>query len=480
MKKFSLCRLFGARIYQYLAAVTATLCILSSEMHFGWSSPSLPALTKGTYRFQITGHEASWLAVALLPGTILGAVLAGKLTGILGRRKVILLTSIPLLAGWIMIGLANNVTVLYVARFVAGISSGLSFSTVPMYLGEIAEPQIRGMLASLCPVFVVFGILLINILGNYLPIDTTAFVSCIFPVILFLTFIWMPESPSFLLQRNRTEEAKATLVTLRGEEAAKIELEILTQNLVQQTEDNKSIMWSLFLDKVNRRAATIGYGLRTIQQFCGATAITFYCKTIFEEEEDFFSANLSTILYFSLQLVIAFIAIFVVDIFGRKPLLLVSSSGCCLTLLVMSAYLYVKESTSIDTSHLSFVPLLVLFLNVGFFSIGVRNIPLLMMGEVFSPRVKPIALCFGTIYYSIMAIVSAKIFYLTKDAFGMYVPFLIFGFLTFLSIFFVVFVVPETKGLRLEDIQLKLGKKKDVGGVMFKLGMTNDVQVTEL
>ncbi|KAG5875057.1 hypothetical protein JTB14_026188 [Gonioctena quinquepunctata] len=459
MKKNILIRFFGARIYQYLAAVTATLCVLSSEMHFGWSSPSVPALTKGTYKFQISDHEGSWVTVAILPGTILGAALAGKLTNVLGRRKVILLTTVPLLAGWIMIGFAEAVEVLYVARFVAGISSGLSFSTIPMYLGEIAEPQIRGMLASLCPVFVVLGVLLINIIGNHLPIDTTAFISCIFPIVLFSTFIWMPDSPSFLLQHDRVDEARATLEILRGKEEAQKELDSLTHNLVDESKEN--LLHYFFMDKVNRRAAVIAYGLRTIQQFSGTTAITFYCKKIFEEEEDFLAANISTVIYFSLQLVVAFVAIFVVDIFGRKPLLLSSIIGSCITLFMMSAYLFVKGNVDTDVSHLGYVPLVILFLNVIFVSIGVRNIPLLMMGEVFSPRVKPIALCFGTIYYSVIAFVTAKVFYVTQSTCGMYVPFLLFGVFTFASIFFVIFIVPETKGMRLEDIQVKLGKEKE-------------------
>nr|XP_023020585.1 facilitated trehalose transporter Tret1-like [Leptinotarsa decemlineata] len=461
MKRNLLSRLFGNRIYQYLAAVTATLCILSSEMHFGWSSPSIPALTKGTYKFQISSNDASWLAVTLLPGTILGAVIAGTLTGVLGRRKVILFTSVPLLTGWIMIGLARNVATLYVARFVAGISSGLSFSTVPMYLGEIAEPQIRGMLASLCPVFVVLGILIVNILGNFLAIDTAAFVACIFPLLLFVTFVWMPESPSFLLQHNRIGEARATLEMLRGEEEAVKEMETLTKNVIEESKD-KGLINYFFLDRVNRRCAFVAYGLRSIQQFCGTTAITFYCKTIFEDEEDFLPANVTTILYFSLQLSVAFVAIFVVDYFGRKPLLIVSIIGSCSTLFLMGVYEFLKASTEIDTDPFNYAPLLILFANIIFVSIGVRNIPLLMMGEVFSPRVKPLALCFGTIYYSLMAMLSAKIFYLTKEAFGMYVPFMVFGTLTFLSLFFVIFYVPETKGMRLEDIQIKLGKERGI------------------
>nr|CAI5852443.1 unnamed protein product [Callosobruchus analis] len=113
-------------------------------MHFGWSSPSLPILTSGQYFFTISPDEASWLAVLLLAGTVVGAFLAGSSANILGRKKMVLLTAVPLLAGWLMIALATNVRVLYAARFIAGLSNGLCFSTVPMYLGEVSEPDIRG------------------------------------------------------------------------------------------------------------------------------------------------------------------------------------------------------------------------------------------------------------------------------------------------------------------------------------------------
>ncbi|CAH1968369.1 unnamed protein product [Acanthoscelides obtectus] len=214
----------GRRIVQYVTSVSATLCILSSEMHFGWTSPSLPQLTSGQYSFTINQDEASWLAVILLAGTVVGAFFAGTSANLLGRKKIVLLTAVPLLIGWYMIALATNVKVLYAARFIAGMSSGLCFSTVPMYLGEVSEPDIRGMLTSLAPVCVVLGVLFINVIGNYLPIDTTAYVSSIFPVVFVLTFIWMPESPAYLLQKNQTEAAKRALVLLRGPQEGEKEL----------------------------------------------------------------------------------------------------------------------------------------------------------------------------------------------------------------------------------------------------------------
>lgn len=307
-----------------------------------------------------------------------------------------------------------------------------------------------GLLSSLCPVCVVFGILLINILGNYLPISTTAFVSAVFPVILFITFIWMPESPFYLVRKNRKVEAEATLLILRGKNEAVRELQRISAEQELKTEES---IKELFVNKGNRRAALIAYGLRTIQQFSGATALTFYCKTIFEDSNDLIPSNISTVLYFSIQLVVAFLMIFVVDSVGRKPLFIVSSIGTTVTLFGMSGYLFIKDRSDIDISSFKFVPIVFLILNVVFFSIGIRNVPLLMLSEIFSPSIKSVALGIGTIYYSILAFLIVKIFYLTNEMLGMYASFLLYAILTLCGTFLVMIVLPETKGLTLEEIQ---------------------------
>nr|CAI5862166.1 unnamed protein product [Callosobruchus analis]CAI5863637.1 unnamed protein product [Callosobruchus analis] len=138
---------------------------------------------------------------------------------------MVLLTVVPLLIGWLMIATANNLLILQAARFVAGLSCGMCFSTIPMYLAEVSEPDIRGMLSTLGPASVALGILIINIFGIYFTIPTAAFISSIFPAVLFLTFIFMPESPTYLLRQKNEEAAKKNLVLLRGEQEGEKELD---------------------------------------------------------------------------------------------------------------------------------------------------------------------------------------------------------------------------------------------------------------
>lgn len=262
----------------------------------------------------------------------------------------------------------------------------------------------------------------------------------------------MPESPSFLIRKERRDEAVATLMILRDLDNSTVEKEI-EKITSQHGIHKKGSFKQLFCNRINRRAVFIAYGLRTIQQFAGTTALTFYCKTIFEESGDVLSSKVSSLIYFSLQLIVAFCMIFIVDLVGRKPLLLVSIIGTSTSLFLLGGYLFIKDHSDIDITSIKFLPVITLLSNVVFFSIGIRNVPLIIMSEIFSPSIKSLALCYGTIYYSILAFSLAKLFFITNETFGMYASFLLYGSLTLSSIFFVIYFIPETKGLTLDEIQ---------------------------
>lgn len=428
--------------------------IVSSEMHYGWPSPSLPILKNGTYRFRVDSDEGSWLAIMPLMGAILGAIVTGIIIDTLGRKKLILFSSFPFFISWIMIGLAQSSTLLHIARFMAGITDGLSFTAVPMFLGEIADPKIRGLLSSMCPVSIVFGLLLINILGNYLTIPVAAFTASVIPVILLLSFAWMPESPYFLLMRGRDEEAKRSLQIFRGNDDVEIELQRLTRAVKDQNKDSGKFL-DLFTCASNRKAVFIALGLRTVQQLSGTTAITFYCKTIFLESQEFISPNTATIIYFTVQLLISAVSSFAVDVSGRRPLLIISIIGTSLTLFINGTYLYIKHK-DIDNVGFNFVPLVTLLCYVVIFSLGLQTIPLLIMSEMFPTNVKAFALCLADVYFSIIASVVSKFFNFSNEYFGMHVPFYTFTICCVFGLSFIIFCVPETKGKTLEDIQMYL------------------------
>lgn len=421
-------------------------------MHYGWPSPSLPKLLSNESHISTTNEEGSWIAVMPLISAVIGALLAGVTLDLMGRKKAILITAFPYFAAWIMIAFTNSIEVLYTARFITGLADGLTFTAVPMYLGEIAEPRIRGFLCSSCMVVMIIGILLINIMGSYLTIQITALISSIIPVLLLVTFAWMPESPYYLIIRENTEEAKKSLRKFRGIEDVEWEYNRLNNAVKTQMSESGKFL-DLISVKSNRKAILIIFGLRSVQQFSGITAITFYAKTIFEEAGGEVSANVTSSIYFSVQLLLAALSSVIVDWAGRRPLVIISTIGSALSLCIIGSYFAIQNLTDIDTSSFSILPAIALICFIIIFSIGLQTVPMLMLGELFPTNVKAFALCVADIYFSVIAAIVSKFFQLMKDNFGMHVPFFVFTACSIMGCAYAFWWLPETKGKNLEEIQ---------------------------
>nr|XP_022904469.1 facilitated trehalose transporter Tret1-like [Onthophagus taurus] len=441
----------GNQFYQYLCTATATLTLLTSAMHYGWPSPSLPKLLANEHHFQISDEQGSWIAVITLIGCPFGAILACTLVNILGRKKVILLTGPNLILAWILVAYGKRVEIMVFARFIAGISDGIIYTVIPMYIGEVADPNIRGLLGSSCSVTMMFGILLVNILGVYFDITTLAMISVSIPLVFLITFPWMPESPYYLVMKGKMEDAKANLRKLKGIEDVDADINRLTNAVKEKNKKEKARIWDLFLVRSNRKGILIIMCLRAVQQLSGISALTFYANTIFKELEDTLSSNITTAIFFSIQCLISMLSAFLLDKAGRKPLLITSAIGCALCLLLQATYYYLN--TKLDISHLSLIPIISLICYIIAYCIGLGTIPVLMLSELFPTTIKAFALCFAELYFSLIATAVSKFFQITKDTFGIYVPFYVFGVCTIIGLIWVTFSIPETKGKTLEEIQ---------------------------
>ncbi|KAG5875055.1 hypothetical protein JTB14_026186 [Gonioctena quinquepunctata] len=443
----------GGHLLQYLAAASANLAVLTDGMHYGWPSPTLPQILNSTNStLSISNEEGLWLAVMPLIGAVMGALLAAFIVDYFGRKAVILAATVPFFGAWLIIAVATTSVWLHIARFIAGTADGVTMTVVPMYVGEISNAKVRGMLGSSVSVMWIAGFLLINIIGSYLNIADTALLSSVVPVMAFVTFIWMPESPYYLIMKNRMEDARESLRKFRRTETVDDELDRMRISIQSKSQDTGRFL-DLFTVKSNRRAVYIVAGLRGFQQFSGTTAITFYAQAIFKEAGDDISPEHATMIYFSVQLLLTMLSSSIVDRAGRKPLLILSMAGSACALFLEGAYFFVEKQTDVDVSSISWVPVAVLIAFVIVFSLGMQSIPILMMGELFPTTVKAYALCLADIYYSLVASIASKFLQVTKDNYGMHVPFFGFGVFAVLGLLFIVFCVPETKGKNLEEIQ---------------------------
>lgn len=436
--------------------------MMASGMHYGWSSPALPQLMANDSHIPVTSAEGSWIASLSLLGDLVGAPLSALGADYLGRKNTIILGGIPYFVAWMMIAFAGRIEVIYCARFLAGIADGVAYTIIPMYIGEIAEDNIRGILGSAICTMADFGILLIYMIGPYVNIMTGALISSVFPLTLLLTFWCMPESPYFMLMKGESEGAKKSLQKLRGRNDVEFELNDMTTIVNQQMKRSTSFK-EIVTIKSNRNALLILVGLKAAQQLSGITAFLFYVQIIFENSGGHFSSAVSSILFGLVQLISSVFSSLVVDRLGRKPLLIMSCIGTATALTIQGSYFYIQDAGTHDLTPYKWVPLVTMLFFVVTYSFGLGVIPYMMPGELFPTNIKAKALCIMDLYLALAAFSVAKLYQVISDAYGNYVPFFLFTICCILSLVFIILCVPETKGRSLEEIQEWLKGNKDYG-----------------
>jgi SP family facilitated glucose transporter-like MFS transporter 8 len=168
-----------------------------------WTSPALPLLQKPDSVPHVTDEEGSWIGSLLTLGAFIGALPAGLLADKIGRKVTLCILAIPLTGSWLMIAFSGSVTELFAGRLIGGIASGAVSVVTPMYIAELAESSIRGALGTLFQLQSTIGILFGYLAGMVGDHRTLSFISCALPIIFVVTFSWMPESPVFLVSKNR-------------------------------------------------------------------------------------------------------------------------------------------------------------------------------------------------------------------------------------------------------------------------------------
>lgn len=379
----------------------------------------------------------------------------------IGRKYTLLLTSIPLILAWILIIVANSAGVLYASRILSGISYGMAYTTMPMYLGEIASDAIRGSIGTLITVMAKLGILIAYAIGPYVSVKVLASILLVAPIIFILVFIWLPESPYYLVSKKKEEEASKSLEWLRGHKDINPELLKIDAAVVKASE-NKGTLKELFT-KGNRMALIIVLGLGMCQQLCGSQAVVAYSTQLFKEVGSGLDASVAAIIMGVVQLITAGFSSYIVDSLGRRPLLLLSTTGASICNIIVAVYFFLKDKQGIETSGISWIPILAIMVFIISYTIGLATVPFAILGEVFPTNVKALASGTYTVVSSIVGFGVSKLYQVVNDhkSLGTHVTFFAFGVFSFLFIFFVWYLVPETKGKSLDAILVELNSPRN-------------------
>lgn len=438
---------------QYVAALSAAGGALALGTLLGWTSPAQVGLTAGEYGFKVNEDQFSWIGSAMTLGAACVCIPIGMLINLIGRKLTMLLLVCPFALGWCLLIWAQNVGMMYAARFILGISGGAFCVTAPMYTGEIAHKDIRGTLGSFFQLMNTAGILFVYAIGAGLNVFWLSIVCGLVPILNAAIFVFMPESPTYLVSKNNTEGAIKSLQWLRGRDYdyhAEIEELRTTEAKIKE---NPVSVGAALTRPVALKALAISLGLMFFQQMCGINAVIFYSTDIFRDANTGMDENVSTIVVGVMQVVATFISVLVVDRLGRRLLLLASTAAVALATICMGVYFYMQQRDPESVTTLGWLPVCSLCVFIIMFSIGFGPIPWLMMGELFTSDIKGVAGSIAGTTNWLLAFIVTKTFVNMKTALGNGETFWLFSAISVVGIAFVYFLVPETKGRSLNEIQ---------------------------
>ncbi|KAL0276888.1 UNVERIFIED_CONTAM: hypothetical protein PYX00_004356 [Menopon gallinae] len=443
----------GATRPQFAAAFAANIAALIAGCVIGWTSPSLPKLEKDDSPIKITQDENSWISSLAPLAASLGPFAAGFLAERYGKKKTLIMSSLPAFVSWICLAVGTTVEMVYLGRFISGFTVGWIFTVLPMYCGEIAQDTVRGAIGSLMQLFICIGLLFDYVVGPYVSYSALSFAAAVFPFLFAFAFAWMPESPYYLIGKNRPDQAKKALAWLRGRPEDGVTQEL--KNIQADVENSKSqtgTFKDLFATRGTTKAMIISLGLVGFQQFSGINVILFNAETIFRRAGGSIEPEISTIITGAVMLVASATTPFVVERLGRRFLLLLSAAVMGIAHGVLGLCYYL-DSIGTDTSGFSVLPVIAVLVYIVVYSVGFGPLPWAVMGEMFPTNIKSLASTLTASFCWLLGFLVTRFFNdlneLVKDHF----TFWIFGICCFGAVFFVFFLLPETKGKSLVEIQ---------------------------
>ena len=385
-------------------------------------------------------------------GTVLGAIFGGIPTNKIGRKNTLLWIGILFLFSAIGSAFANNPFVFAAFRFIGGLGVGASTIAAPAYISEIAPAKDRGKLVAFYQFNIVLGILM-AFLSNYLLNDVgenswrwMMGVQAIPSVIYLLLMILIPESPRWLLSKFKNDEAKKVL-QLMGQEA---DYEKIKEELDKDNNDASKANDTIFLKKY-RTPLVLAFLMAFFNQLSGINAFLYYSSRIFQEAglgES--TALLSSIGIGVVNLIFTLLGVFLIDKLGRKVLMYIGSVGYIISLsLVAMAFFFHWEGIAVPVF---------LFLFIAAHAIGQGAVIWVFISEIFPNHLRASGQSFGsTTHWVLAAIIPSLIPYLFSTV-GPGVVFLFFAVMMVFQLLFVAFMMPETKGISLEELSKKLIK----------------------
>lgn len=468
-------------ITQSLTALGPIINTVTAGLTSGYSAVLLPQLNstlnnsshaKPIDYFDMTElnvtstEEASWVASAAALTMGPACLLSGLMMEMFGRKGSFLISCPVQLSGWLMMAFAPNVIWLIIGRLICGVCSGFNGPLTPVFIAETSEPRIRGPLLSGISMGIALGVMLSHALGTYLHWRLTAFLCGLIQVVIFILCVIHPESPTWLLKKNKPEKAHKVWVRLRGKNCEKefetlllksgakgvnvisAEME-LEKSLGPTNEVEETVAEVSWKDAVFTRTFMMPFFILNVvfftSQFSGPNAIAFYSVSMFSDVAGPESAYTGTLVLDFIRLVCSILACWLTRNYGRRMLMFLSGYATAISLALASGSIFMDIGRP-------WLPVCFIFAYMCSITIGLVPLPWLLCGELYASSVRGL----GSGITSAMAFLY--FFIVVKAAPGMFEDigpawtYTCYGIVAFLGSVFMYFWLPETKDKTLQEI----------------------------
>jgi SP family arabinose:H+ symporter-like MFS transporter len=437
----------GSTLYVLLATIVAA----TSGLLFGFDIAVINgALIFLREQLHLTEVETEIAASSLLFGCIFGASAAGWLSDRFGRKRVLTISGLLFAVSAIGAAIPHTLVQFAVARLAGGLAVGAASVLAPLYIAEVAPARNRGMLVAVNQMTIVTGILLSYLVNWLLAFNAQngwrwMFATAAVPAtVFFIAMFFVPESPRWLVENERSVEALRVLARVNGGGVARHELQQIQAAVAQETGSLLEL-----LQPGLRRAFWIAVSLAILQQITGINTVLFYGSIIFKEHvahQSNTSAVFANVVVGVVNFLMTIVALGLIDKLGRRPLLMISTAMMAACQAALGCAFLLKAPPAM------LVLTIVLFC-VAAFAVGLGPGFWVLLSEIFPTRIRGRAMSIATICLWIACTVLTMTFLSLVKAVSATGAFLIYSGMCVVTFFIVWRFVPETKGRSLEEIE---------------------------
>ncbi|KAF9420950.1 hypothetical protein HW555_002933 [Spodoptera exigua] len=440
---------------QYLVAAAVSLAAMVAGATQAWSTPVIPKFHSNETNIIITDDQISWVAALASPGYMAGSMATRIVSDKFGRRTAVLGSGLPILIGTTVILTTASARCLYVTRYLWGFGTGMIGTVSAMYLAEIADKEIRGKLTASIRFMLSFGSFIIMSIGPFISFNALSYIFLALPICYLIACSFIPETPYFYLKEGKVNAARASLKRLSGDRNEKaVEEKLLAMKLDVKKEMHRSgSAKEMFTGKRYRKALIIASGLKVTQIMAGPIAIQQYFGRIVQESKTNVNISIVLITFGAVKFIVGIISSAIVDKVGRRPLLIYSYLGSGIALSVVGAYFLIQPTSS---PYYTYIPFVGIILSSVVSILGYEPMAFVVSAEIFPLNVKSIAMTFLNILGGLLNFLCVKGYQPMKNIAGLTGVFWFYATFAFIGGVFSFFMVPETNGKSLREIQIEL------------------------